>query len=359
MITASKRLILILLIFTSFTLFGEEYTDNSEKDRGIVYLPLIGYSPETSLAMALAISAYNNPDPENPEQKHDTAIAAISYTLKNQASIALGGEKYFNGNLNNISAGIAFTNSQNSFYGTGINVTDEMEEEYSETSLETNLSLMSEITDSIYFGPVFIFYTDELSEKEKTLASDEIPGSEGITQTGGGAVIKIDTRDSFSYPLSGFLYTLKWEIFNENAASDYSYNRLELDLRNYFQISGNHVIGINTLYEMTAGDVPFQKLPLLGIMRGFLLSKYRDKHLAVLQAEYRFPISGRFGGVLFTGAGTIAPDINEFDFSEIKTAAGAGLRFNLDKKQHLNLRFDLAYNNDNQTQFYMSLMEAF
>ena len=47
--------------------------------------------------MFLAVSAYNNPDPVNPDQKDDTAIAAIGYTLNNQVSLGLGFEKYLYG----------------------------------------------------------------------------------------------------------------------------------------------------------------------------------------------------------------------------------------------------------------------
>ena len=122
---------------------------------------------------------------------------------------------------------------------------------------------MSEITHNLYIGPQFQFYTDNISDKENILASGIIKGSEGITQIGTGAVIKLDTTDSFSYPLTGFLYTLNWKIFNDNAASDYSYNHVSLDLRNYFQICGKHVIGINAVHEIAGIMFRFRCFPNL------------------------------------------------------------------------------------------------
>ncbi len=354
-----KYLIVFLLIFLTIILNAEENTKN---DRGMVFLPLIGYTPETSLAMAVALSAYNNPDPLNPDQKYDTAMAAITYTLNEQGGISFSGNKFFNSNSNLLSGSIGFSKAPSSFYGIGNNVTDETEEEYNHTLLEVKSSFMTEVRDNLYIGPELVFYSDTLEEKEKMLAAGAVEGSEGITQLGAGVVITVDTTDSFSYPHSGILYKINWNIFNQKAGSEYSYNHFLIDLRNYFHIAGEHVIGINAVYDITEGDVPFQMLPQLGganIMRGFLQEKYKDKHYAALQSEYRFPIAGPFGGVVFAGAGNIAPGINKFDFNELKTSAGCGMRFNLNKKQRMNLRFDLAFNSDNETQFYMSLMEAF
>ena len=60
------------------------------------------------------------------------------------------------------------------------------------------------------------------------------------------------------------------------------------------------------------------------------------------QAEFRRQLKGRFGIVGFGRVGSIARRWNEFRSDQLLPAVGAGLRFNLDKKNHINYRIDWA-----------------
>jgi hypothetical protein len=53
-------------------------------------------------------------------------------------------------------------------------------------------------------------------------------------------------------------------------------------------------------------------------------------------------LKGRFGMVAFGGVGGVARRWNEFRMDELLPAAGAGLRFTLEKKNHINYRVDWA-----------------
>ena len=59
-----------------------------------------------------------------------------------------------------------------------------------------------------------------------------------------------------------------------------------------------------------------------------------------LQGELRQQLKGRFGMVLFGGFGGIGRRWGDFRSSNLLPAAGAGLRFTLDKKNRINYRVD-------------------
>lgn len=94
-------------------------------------------------------------------------------------------------------------------------------------------------------------------------------------------------------------------------------------------------------------------------MRGFVQDKYRDKHYAAFQTEYRFPMFWRIGGAVFGSVGDVSSKISNFNLSDLKKAGGIGLRVNIEKKQHINLRIDIAHNSDKETNLYINLLEAF
>jgi hypothetical protein len=54
----------------------------------------------------------------------------------------------------------------------------------------------------------------------------------------------------------------------------------------------------------------------------------------------------------------VAPTLDEFTFSDVKLAGGGGIRLTVDPREHINLRFDLAFS-DQGYGFYINLIEAF
>ncbi len=78
-------------------------------------------------------------------------------------------------------------------------------------------------------------------------------------------------------------------------------------------------------------------------MRGYYEGRYRDKKLLVVQTEYRFPIVWRFGGVLFAGAGDVAPTLGQFALQTIKPSYGFGLRYMFDPLEKMRIRIDFGW----------------
>jgi len=57
----------------------------------------------------------------------------------------------------------------------------------------------------------------------------------------------------------------------------------------------------------------------------------------------------RLGIVAFGGLGGVARRWGDFRSDQLLPAAGAGLRFNLDKKNHINYRIDFAVGREGHT----------
>jgi len=113
-----------------------------------------------------------------------------------------------------------------------------------------------------------------------------------------------------------------------------------------------------------SGDPPFQSLSLLGdsgkqnLMRGYYRGRYRDKNIIVFQTEYRIPLWWRFGAVAFIGVGNVASAFDMFKIKTVKYSYGAGLRFQLDDKEKINLRIDIGFGKETSG-FYFTIGEAF
>ena len=86
--------------------------------------------------------------------------------------------------------------------------------------------------------------------------------------------------------------------------------------------------------------------------------RFIDKNLAVVQAEYRFPIYKRLRGVAFGALGNVGETYGSIVSTDLKLSGGAGLRFQLNKKIMNHLRVDLAASKEG-FQFYFTVGESF
>jgi outer membrane translocation and assembly module TamA len=194
-------------------------------------------------------------------------------------------------------------------------------------------------------------------------ATQEIPGEEGFTASGAGLAAVYDSRDNNLFPFSGQYITLSNHFYQDWLGGDTEFFNLKLDARAYFNPGqGSHVIAIQGLMQVNTGNPPFMMLSKLGgdeLMRGHFQGRYRDRHILAGQVEYRFPIWWRFIGVAFVGVGEVAPEFSAFTLRGLKYSMGGGLRFTLDAKERINIRFDYGYGLHRNHGFYFGISEAF
>jgi hemolysin activation/secretion protein len=129
----------------------------------------------------------------------------------------------------------------------------------------------------------------------------------------------------------------------------------------YHAIGARNVLAWHVAACDAEGSVTFYDLCLLGKpqdLRGYTIGRYRDRAMAAAQAEWRTDVWWRFGATAFVGGGLVAPDVSSLALKDTLPGAGAGLRFTLAERNHVNLRVDYAWGKGS-TALYVGVAEAF
>ena len=364
-----KSLCLIMaLLILPMVLFSEENSNDSKEHEeeyfGIVPFAIPFYTPETSFGVGAALVLYNYADKDR-SLRADGLEVEVFGTVKKQFEARLAGDKYFLRNMFRATGEMSANIFPSNFYGTGSDVKKSDKEEYEQNSFSFEGGFLAHIFENMYIGPYCEFSRFKMTDTEDggLLDRELFRGSDGTAATGFGGFAEYDNRDSEFFPRKGFVLSAKSLFYRKQFGSEYNFSKSEFDYKQFFNIAGDHVIGVEGYLYNSFGDVPWQKLGELGgqeLMRGYEEGKFRDKTYAAAQIEYRFPIIWRLTGSIFASAGNVSDKISNFERDEMKYSFGAGLRCILDKEEHIPLRLDFAMNKDfDEPSIYFGLLEAF
>ena len=176
-----------------------------------------------------------------------------------------------------------------------------------------------------------------------------------------GAHIQRDLRDSSFYPTKGSLFDLTGDFFAKPLGSKRTYQVYKLSYNGYRQVAPKQVVAYRAMACSANGSVPFYDLCMYGTnndLRGYTGGEFQNRRMFATQAEYRRELRKRLGLVAFGGIGGVARNWNKFRSDQLLPAAGAGLRFTLDKKDHINYRIDWAKGRAGHT-LTIGIAEAF
>jgi len=167
-----------------------------------------------------------------------------------------------------------------------------------------------------------------------------------------------DTRNSPFQPSEGHFF----EFGYERAFGDFSYNRFEIENRNYLLLaqradgSGRQTVSFSTRLGFSGEDTPLFENYFAGgyaTMRGFNFRgaspiengvQVGGRFQWLNTVEYMFPITAddAFRGVAFCDFGTVERDI-EINKDDFRVAPGVGLRISIPMLGPAPLAFDFAY----------------
>lgn len=187
-----------------------------------------------------------------------------------------------------------------------------------------------------------------------------LPQSITITSSGFGPRVTFDTRDNDMSPSSGTLAELRANFADQSFGSDLDYETYELS-GNYYRRAGPGVLGLRAYACRASERTPLFDLCFFGSgsdLRGYEAGRYRDRAMVAAQAEYRFPLAGRWGGVVFGGWGKVAPSFGEMDEQIDLPSVGFGVRWLASEKARVNLSVDVARGRDD-TSLYVYVKESF
>ena len=168
-----------------------------------------------------------------------------------------------------------------------------------------------------------------------------------ITISSLGFDFQHDRRDSMFYPRTGHFLEVKGDYYARPLGSDRVYNSYSAAFNKYVPTTANSVLALRvSVCAVTGSNVPFFAYCQFGQQgdnRGYQSGRYRDLRMIATQAEWRTTLYKRIGGTVFLGIGEVATEFSAFNFHDLLPSGGLGLRFNLLKRDKLNLRSDFAY----------------
>ena len=176
-----------------------------------------------------------------------------------------------------------------------------------------------------------------------------------------GFVVNRDTRPNRFYPLSGSFVNFTSDFFSQGLGSKYTFESYRLTFSKYWSLSEHQVLAYNLFLCETGGKPPFYGNCIYGTnnqLRGYQAGQYLDRFMVATQLEYRLTLPKRFGLVGFGGLGGVVPGSKQLRFAHFLPDIGAGLRYELSTKYHVNLRLDVAQGNGSHT-WAMGVGEAF
>ena len=176
-----------------------------------------------------------------------------------------------------------------------------------------------------------------------------------------GFHLQRDKRDSTFYPTRGSLFDVTGDFFAKGLGSRRQYQIYKVSYNGFHELASKQILAYRGMICSANQSVPFYDLCLYGTsndLRGYTSGEFQNRRMFATQAEYRRELKGKFGVVAFGGIGGIANRWNALRNDELLPAVGAGLRFTLDKKNHINYRIDLGVGRAGRT-LSIGIGEAF
>ncbi len=346
-------------------------TNAKKNDRhGFAGAPYIKYGPETGWVGGLVGLYYFhlNSDPNERTRPSDIS-SGLSYSQLHQYSIGVNYDLYFPGDEYHLMGGVHYQRIPIDFFGIGDYSPRDAIDNYTPLRRGTEFTLTKNVIkaenqgEGLNVGVEGEFRNDEITASNPTglIATNNVPGAQGGMSDGAGVLATYDTRDNKYSTHDGQYDDVEAQFYGRWLWSDYSFNRYTVDLRRFIPIASDQTLAAQFYGVLANGNEPFYLMAQLGgdsKLRGYYMGRFRDNDLALLQAEYRFPIVWRFSGVAFAGAGQVGHVLSDFRMDAWRPAFGAGLRFLVVPSEHLNARVDYGIGTDSK-EVYFSILEAF
>jgi len=357
--------LLIVVVVGGWTSCAAGHADDG---RGRVIVPFGFYSPETRAGMGAVGIFYRKTEGAGSSSARDVLQFMVFHTQEGQSLTACLVDAYPYAARAKVSLAMALSKFPDKFFGIGPHTTAAAEESFTPFRYFFTAGLQAAVADGLYLGPMVVCRHYDLRTYDEGGAIEAFARGAGEAHRliGAGAMLTRDTRDNVFYPTRGSYLEATTVHYGRTTGSDADYAHSAVEARSFVSIVPGHIIGIQVVAEYVGGDPPFFVLPELGgrgRLRGIYGGRFRDQAHLSAQAEYRFPLAGRFRGAAFFGAAQVAEGVRRLSADDPKVAGGVGIRFAADPAKELNFRFDIAFNDlgpdDDRRGVYFSLTEAF
>jgi outer membrane protein assembly factor BamA len=198
-------------------------------------------------------------------------------------------------------------------------------------------------------------HSDDYISAEQQYGPSVAPGINHQTDFWrGGGKLEYDWRDDTSTPTSGGRYYAQYLRYLDQNSLGYSFYRLDLDASQFIPlVNHTHVIALHAASSLTdtnAGQhVPFYLQPTLGgpeTLRGFRFDRFYGNNSTLATAEYRWELSPTIGMVAFFDGGKVFNQWEQWNFHDIQTDVGFGIRFKDPSSSRTTFSFDTGFSHE-------------
>jgi hypothetical protein len=364
-----KRLPYILcLLWLAFakspTASGQTNADSTASQNSLIAVPLVFLTPETSWGFGAAgvytFRLKGEPATSRPSQLQ----LGGAYTLENQILAYLPFQLFWQDEAYNTYGELGYYRYTYFYYGIGNDFEDYEGELFDLAYPRVRLNVAYKALGDWYLGLRYWMDDNRVSGTAAggLLETRRPEGIDGGLLSGAGPLALLDQRDNVFYPTQGKYLELGLLYSGKAVGSDFEFTKYTVDARKYWSREDSEaVFALNAYLEFNTGQPPFTHLSMVGgtrLLRGYYQGRYRDRQMAILQAEYRFSIIWRFKGTVFGGLGNLADQPQDFQLTNTRYTLGLGLRFLLLKDEKAHVRVDYGFGK-NTSGVYITVGEAF
>jgi outer membrane protein assembly factor BamA len=321
----------------------------AEKRVSAVVLPVLFYMPETRWGGGLGGIVTIRPPKNGPVRRPSSVLFSATVTQNKQFELYAKPELFLAGDSLVVTGMFDGKKYPSKFFGIGNDAPESAGEDFTPRQISVELAAAKRLwrDRNVFAGLTYLFDSTALLSLDPAgrLAAGGTAGSGGGVTSGMGAVVKWDSRDNTFFPRSGSFHQISAVVCGRWLGSDFGFTKLKADLRSYLPVGPKHTLALQAYIASVFGTAPFTALPMFGTdntMRGYYSGRFRDDHMAAVQAEYRLPLFWRIGLVGFAGAGRVAGRLDGLGLSGFKGVAGWGLRFRVNR-EGANIRLDFGY----------------
>ena len=339
--------------------------EKKPKRGAIVVAPLPISSPAIGSGI-IPVLGYIFPFSKNDKESPPSTVGVAGLITNNGSrGFVIGGQLFLDHNKYEITSGYARGNVDYNIYGTGIAANLKLP--LNQTGQAFFGEVLRRIGWKFFVGPRFVTGRSFITVVPNKDTSVPIPPEVGLHSnlTSLGVRLTRDTRPNHFFPVGGTFFTFTSDFFSDALGSKYSFQSYKTEFDKYWSLSKAQVLAYDASFCATSGTPPFYGNCIYGTnneLRGYVAGRYFTRYTLATQVEYRLVLPKRFGLVAFGGLGGAIPGGNQpfqmVQSSHFLPSGGGGLRFELSKKYHVNLRADIAQGRDGHT-FGMGVGEAF
>ncbi|MDW7693361.1 BamA/TamA family outer membrane protein [Flammeovirgaceae bacterium SG7u.111] len=344
--------LLTLSLFEGHTQDIPASADGDSSNFNFVPVPYLNYSRSTGLAVGALPMAMYKLNPADTISPSSIAGLLGTYSTNDTWFAMVFSKFYFNEDKWRATAAAGYGNINFQFY-----VASPIDKYvgYNTGAKFLFVELQRKVVDKLYFGVNYVRSSFDTS------FDIGIPAEINVNLQGLGTILSYDRRDSVYYPRKGLLAEIKFNSFPEFFGNEFISSNVEIELNKFFPIKqGRDVVAARLYGGFGIGDLSFNQQFIIGRtdIRGYTQGDYRGDQMVAMQAEYRWNFHKKLGAVGFFGLATVFNGINSEDDGKILPGAGAGFRYMIFPKNHMNVGIDIAVGNGDWGT-YFKIGEAF